>query len=181
MRKPFVAAAWLGAALLSLVGATTVLGHSGGGEEGLQVEPTSVTGGGSVVLAGSGLEPDDERVLVLVGPDLAVQLGTVTTDADGMFSKELAIPSHLPSGTYTFQAIGDETLTVDVAVTAASGAGGDTPAANAAGETVTPRQRSPLEVALLVGVIAALTAAGSLLVWRAERLGGGHEALHTTG
>ena len=47
-----------------------------------------------------------------------VEFGTVTTDAEGSFHKELVIPSHLPPGTYEFRAIGDETLTVALGILA---------------------------------------------------------------
>lgn len=171
MRRSFVFAAWLGATL-ALAGAATVLGHSGGGEASIQVEPANVTAGGTVVLAGTGLEPNSDRVLALVGPDLVVQFGTATTDAQGMFSKELTIPSHLPTGTYTFQAIGDETLTASLAVTAAAGGPGESPAANAPSETVTPRQRSPLELGLITAIVALAAVAGGLIVWKAERFRG---------
>lgn len=113
LRSASAAAALL--ALLAL-GGGTVLAHEGGaGEESVAVEPSSVTAGGSVVLAGSGLEPESERVLVLAGQGLVVEFGTVTTDAEGMSSQELTIPSHLPAGTYELRAIGDEILSAPLA------------------------------------------------------------------
>ena len=163
-----------------VLGGGTVLAHEGGaGTESLAVEPSSVTAGGSVVLAGSGLEPENERVLVLAGQGLVVEFGTVTTEAEGMFSKELAIPSDLPAGTYELRAIGDETLTAPLALTAADGAAG-APGPDAAAQAVVPRDRSPIELALLVGVVAILAAIGGLLVWRAERFRGDVGSLHTT-
>lgn len=149
-----------------------VMAHEGSGEETLDVEPSSVTAGETVVLAGSNLEPDSDRVLVLAGADLTVEFGTVTTDADGMFSKELTIPDHLPSGTYELRAVGDETMTVPLAVTAATGGAGASTAPDAANETVVARQRSPLELGIILGFVAVATAIGGWLVWRAERFRG---------
>ncbi len=174
MRRPLLLAAWLAAVLLSLLGSATALGHGGGGDEGLRVEPSTVTAGGSVVLAATGLEPDSDRSIELVGPDLVVELGTAATGADGMFSKEVTIPSHLPGGEYTFEVIGDETLTVPLAVMAAA-AGAGAPPTNDAAEILLPRSRSALELALLVGMVAVLVLSGGLLVWRAERIRGASE------
>jgi hypothetical protein len=171
MRRPHILAIGLGAAL-AFVAATAALGHSGSGEAAIQVEPASVTAGGTVVLAGTGLEATSDRVLTLVGSDLLIQFGTVTTDAEGMFSKELTIPSHLPGGTYTFQAIGDETLTVSLAVTAAAGGAAESPSANQANEVVVPRQRSPIELGFILALVALAVGVGGLLVWRAERFRG---------
>ena len=132
MRKAVPFAIVLGLAL-SLGTALAVAGHEGDGEAKIQAEPSSLTAGGTVVLAGSGLEPVSDRVLVLAGEGLTVEFGTVKTDAEGMFSKELTIPGHLPSGNYELRAIGDETLTTSLAITAAA-AGEVSPAADAAGE-----------------------------------------------
>lgn len=123
---------------LALGAAAVVIAHDPGEAE-IVVEPASVTAGDAVVLAGTGLEPDSDRVLVLAGEDLIIEFGTVTTDDEGMFQAELTIPSHLPSGTYEFRAIGDETLTVPLAI---SGAAASPP--TDAGETIMPRDRAPL-------------------------------------
>ena len=173
MRRSLPSAIALGLAL-SLGAAFAVMAHEG--EEGLEVEPASVTAGDTVVLAGSGLEPDNDRVLVLVGQDLTIAFGTVTTDAEGMFSKELTIPNHLPSGTYELQAIGDETVTTPLAVSAASGAADASAAPNAASETVVARQRGPVELGIILGFVAIAAALGGFLVWRAERFRGAQTA-----
>lgn len=171
MRKSRLLAMSLG--LLLSMGATIgVMAHEGSGEETIEVEPSSVTAGDSVVLAGSGLEPTNDRVLVLAGGDLIVEFGTITTDAEGMFSTELAIPSHLPSGTYELRAIGDETLTAALAVTAAAGGADASPSADVAGDAVVARQREPLELGLLIALAAVAAIVGGLLVWRAERIRG---------
>jgi hypothetical protein len=169
-RSPFLALA-LGASL-TLVAVAGVTAHSGGGGVQLAVEPNSIAAGGVVVLAGQGLEPNSDRVLVLVGPHDTVHLDTVTTDAQGMFSKQLTIPSHLPAGSYELQAIGDETLSVPLSITAAEGAPAALTATGGAADAVVTRSRAPVDMALLIGFVAFAAVVGGLLAWRAERLGG---------
>ncbi len=171
MRKPVPFAIVLGLAL-SFGAAVAVTAHEGTGEAKIEVEPSSVTAGDTVVIAGSGLEPDSDRVLVLVGEELTVEFGTVKTDGEGMFSKELTIPSHLPSGNYELRAIGDETLATPLAVTAATGAAEPSPAANDVKGTVVARDRSPIELASILAFVALSAVLGGLLVWRAEHFRG---------
>lgn len=171
--------------VLSLTLLPAVAAHEGGAAK-IEVEPPAVTAGASVIITGSGLEEDSERVLVLSGADLIVQFGTVTTDADGTFQKELTIPSHLPPGTYEFQAIGDETLTVPFGILEA-GPAGATPmpmpsmgpgGMSTAGpgpvdptNTVIARERGVLEMGLIGLIVLLAAAAGAFLVVRAEKLG----------
>src|SRR5450759_3597076 len=126
----------IASAVLLLAVALPASAHSGDAASGISVEPAQVTAGGTVVLAGNGLEPNSDRQINLVGPDVVVPFPTVTTDAQGMFAVTLTIPAHVPAGTYTFQAIGDETLTATCAVKAAAGVANAEPL-NAAAETVT--------------------------------------------
>ena len=170
MRRTTAFALTFGVALM-FAAAAAVLAHEGDGEAKIQVEPASVTAGDTVVLAGSGLEPDSDRVLVLAGEGLTVEFGTVRTDAEGMFSTELTIPNHLPSGNYELRAIGDETLTTPIAVTALAGAAAS-PGANDASETVMARERTPFELVLILVFVALAGIVGGLLVWRAERFRG---------
>lgn len=144
--------------------------HSGGEASGISVEPAQITAGETVVLAGNGLEPNSDRQINLVGPDVVVPFPAVTTDADGMFAVTLTIPDHLPSGTYTFQAIGDEILTTDCTITAASGMAVVEPNAESAA-LVTSRTRSSLELEIVGVLVAAAVVLGLLLIVRAERLG----------
>ena len=174
MRKPLPLAIAI-ASVLSLSAAVAVLGHAGTGEAQIVVEPATVTAGETVVLAGSGLEPDNDRVLVLAGEGLTVEFGTVKTDAEGMFSKQLIIPNHLVSGNYELRAIGDETLTTPLAVAAAAG-GAQPAAANDAKDTVVARERSPLELASILALVAAAALLGGLLIWGAERVRGASAA-----
>lgn len=150
----------------SFLTVTAVFGHSGDGQAKIEVEPSDITAGSTVILAGSGLEPDSDRVLVLAGQDLLVEFGTVRTDADGMLQQELSIPGHLPSGSYELRAIGDETLTVPLAITAVAGNEARMPPDD---QTVTSRQRSPIELGLLLAFVGLAALVGSLLVRRAER------------
>jgi len=147
-----------------------VFGHSGGEASGISVEPAQVTAGGTVVLAGTGLEPNSDRQINLVGPDVVVPFPAVTTDADGMFAVTLTIPDHLPAGTYTFQAIGDEILTADCTVMAAPGMAAAGPKNVAAG-LVTARSRSSLEIGIVGVLVGVATGLGVLLLVRAERVG----------
>ena len=172
MRRSLPAAIAFGV-LLSLGAGLGAMAHEGSGEETIEVEPSTVTAGETVVLAGSGLEPNDERVIVLVGQHDTIHLTEVETDAEGMFSLELTVPAHLPTGTYELQAIGDETLTAALAVTAASAAA-DPP--NSGEESVVARQRGPLEVGVIVALVAITAAIGAWLVWRAERFRGAQTA-----
>ena len=171
MRKSVMTAAVI-ALLLALGASGAAVAHEGSGEEEVVVEPAEVTAGDLVVAAGSGLEPDDERVLVLAGADLVVDFGTVTTDADGMFQIELTIPIHLPTATYELRAIGDETVTAQLAVTAAAGGADAPPGADAANQVVAPRERAAIEVAVILLLVALAAVAGGLLVWGAERVRG---------
>ncbi len=170
MRRAVIGAIAVALAL-ALGAAGAALAHEGSGEEEIVVEPAEVTAGDSVVVAGSGLEPDDERVLVLAGADLVVDFGTVKTDAEGMFQIELTIPSHLPSGTYELRAIGDETVTAQLAVTAAAG-GAEAPPAEDPNQAVVPRERTPVELGVILALVALAAVAGGFLVLRAERFRG---------
>ena len=105
-----------------------------------------------------------------MGPDVVVPFPKATTDASGMFAVTLTIPAHLPAGTYTFQAIGDETLTTELTVTAAAGAAAPAPA-NEALAIVTPRTRSGLELGIIGVLLVLAVGLGVVLVTRAERLG----------
>ena len=147
-----------------------VFGHSGGEASGISVEPAQVTAGGTVVLAGNGLEPNSDRQINLVGPDVVVPFPAVTTDADGMFAVTLTIPDHLPAGTYTFQAIGDEILTTECRVMPAPGIGAAEPK-NEAVDLVTARSRSGLELGIIGVLVDLAIGLGVLLVVRAERVG----------
>jgi hypothetical protein len=147
-----------------------VFGHSGGEASGISCEPSQVTAGGTVVLAGNGLEPNSGRQINLVGPDDIVPFPPATTDADGMFAVTLTIPAHLPAGTYTFQAIGDETLTTELTVTAAAGQVAPQPG-NEAAAAVTPRSRSGLDYGIIGVLLVVAVGLGVLLVTRAERFG----------
>ena len=156
--------------LLSVGIAATAAAHSGDEASGLSVEPDSLQAGGTVVLVGTGLEPDSDRVLVLAGPDETIELGTVKTDAQGMLQKEIKIPAHLPGGSYELRAIGDETLTVQLAVTAADGA--STAAGGSVSQaTVVPHERHLLEIGLLGAGVLVLLVLGTVLIVSAERFG----------
>lgn len=166
MRRFSLAPALLLAGGLTLATVAPALADEPGA--GISVEPAAVTAGDTVLLAGNGLESDDERILVLQGEDMAVQLGTATTDVDGMLDQEIEIPAHLPSGVYQLQAIGDETLEVEVQITAAEGG----PAAGEETDTAAvARERGSVELAIVLIGAGLLAAVGLLLVARSERFG----------
>jgi hypothetical protein len=156
--------------VLAFVLTLPAFAHSGGEASGISVEPVQVTAGGTVVLAGNGLEPNSDRQINLVGPDVVVPFPAVTTDADGMFAVTLTIPDHLPAGTYTFQAIGDEILTTECRVMPAPGMAAAEPK-NEAAALVTSRSRSSLEIGIVGVLVGVAIALGILLVVRAERVG----------
>ena len=158
------------AVVLAFTSVLPTLAHSGDAASGISIEPTQVTAGGTVVLAGNGLEPNSDRQINLVGPDTIVPFPKATTDADGMFNVTLTIPAHLPGGTYTFQAIGDETLTVEVQVLAAAGQAATEPT-NEAAAAVVPRNRSGVEFGVIALLLVVAVGGGLLLVIRAERFG----------
>ena len=155
------------AGLLLLVVAPAALAH---GQVSVVVTPSTVTAGDQVTLSVTGVEPDLERVIVLVGQGIVVQFPTVRTDATGSFTATVMIPYRLPGGTYRFEAIGDETLTGDLAVMAA--AGGIAAEAPADLSVPSSRTRSGLETALVVLFALVAVGVGAVLVLRAERLRG---------
>ena len=168
MRRPLPSALLLGGALLLLQAASVFADDPGAG---ITVEPAEVTAGQTVLLAGNSLEPDEERVIVLQGETITVNLGTAPTDADGMLSQEIQIPGHLPSGSYQLQAIGDETLQVELKVTAAEGGAANESTPDEAAIGI--RERTGIELGLIVVAALILGAIGALLVVRAERFRGG--------
>ena len=154
-----VAAAWL------LVLASQVSAH---GQVSVTVTPSTVTAGDPVTLQVSGVEPDQQRVIVLVGQGIVVEFPTVRTDSTGSFTTKVEVPSRLPGGTYRFEAIGDETLTGDVNVIAAAGG----IAAEVPPDLGVPatRTRSGVETGAIIAVAVLAMAAGALVVVRGEHI-----------
>jgi hypothetical protein len=153
----------LAAVLLALL-APSVMAH---GPASVSVDPMTVTAGEQVTISVTGVEPDQDRVIVLIGQGIVVPFPTVRTDASGSFTAQLLIPSRLPGGTYRFEAIGDETLTGDFDVIAAAGG----IAAQAPVDQTVPESRTrgaPETVAIAVlALVAGLI--GLALNLRAER------------
>lgn len=161
----------LGGVALAVLLALPVLAHSEGGGSGISVEPDSAQAGDTVVLAGTGLEANSDRVLVLAGPDITIDIGKVTTDAQGMFEQTIRIPIHLPTGRYEFRAIGDETLTAAVGITAAPGMGASASESSSADESVVAHHPQLLTEVAVIGAGLAVLLLGIFLVWKAERFG----------
>jgi len=154
------------AIVLGLAFAQSVFGH---GVTSVAVSPMTVTAGESVTISVSGVEPNQDRVIVLIGQGIVVPFPTVRTDASGSFTTNVTIPTRLPGGIYRFEAIGDETLTGDVDVVAAAGG----IAAQAPIEQGVPdsRLRPDIETVAIVGVALLAGLLGVALIVRAERLG----------
>ncbi len=157
----------LAATLLLAILAPSVLAH---GIVSVIVDPRTVTAGEDVTISVSGVEPDQDRVIVLIGQGIVIPFPTVRTDASGSFTAKLTIPSRLPGGTYRFEAIGDETLTGDVDVMAAAGG----IAAQAPAEQSVPesRTRGGLETAAMAALAVLVGLIGLAIVVRAERFRG---------
>jgi len=156
----------LSAGAVLTMAASPVWAHGSGAS--VEVAPDTITAGGKVTIVGENLEPNDKRILVLTGAGVTLDFGEVTTDAEGMFSKEITIPAHLPAAVYQVQAIGDEVLSATLNVEAAAGIASTAPAA--ASEPA-PRQRSGIELALVLALAAVTAGLGAVLILRGERLG----------
>ena len=151
----------------------SALAHGGGTEPTVELDPPQVTAGGTVTVVGEKMEPDSDRVIVLTGQDLLIQFGTVKTDAEGMFTLQVTVPSHLPGGVYQLQAIGDETISADLEVTAAAGMPSAGPVTQ---EEIQPRRVEGIGLVMLIAFVGLLVLAGGWLVMSAERLAGHHPA-----
>lgn len=148
------------AVLLLAVLAPSVFAH---GFVSVTVDPMTVTAGQNVTISVSGVEPDQDRVIVLIGQGIVVPFPTVRTDASGSFTATIAIPSRLPGGTYRFEAIGDETLTGDVDVIAAAGGiAAQAPALQDVPESRTRGEPEALAI-VVVAVLAGLLGLGLVL------------------
>lgn len=160
----------LAAALLLAVLAPAVFAH---GVVSVQINPMTVTAGEDVTISVAGVEPDQDRVVVLIGQGIVVPYPTVRTDATGSFTAKLTIPSRLPGGTYRFEAIGDETLTGDVEVMAAAGGiAAQAPAEQSVPET---RTRGSLETGAIAALALLAGLIGLVIIVRAEHVRGSSE------
>lgn len=164
-RKPLLAL--LAATLLLAILAPSVMAHD---TVSVTVDPNPVTAGEDVTISVAGVEPNQDRVVVLIGQGIAIPFPTMRTDSSGSFVATVTLPSRLPGGTYRFEAIGDETLTGDVSVVAAAGG----IAAQAPPDQAVPEARTrgvPEAGGIVVlAVLAGLIGLG--LVWGAERFRG---------
>ncbi len=156
----------LSAGALLTIAASPAWGHGSGAR--VEVEPDTITAGGTVTVVGENLEPNDKRILVLIGADVTLDFGEVTTDANGTFSEKITIPAHVPGAVYQVQAIGDEVLSATLNVEAAAGMASTAPAA---ASEPPPRQRGGIELAIILALTALAACLGVVLVLRAERLG----------
>lgn len=144
-----------------------VRAFSGDGRASVAAEPVAATAGTTITVTGTGLEPNADQVLVLDGGGVAVDFGSVRTDANGGFSKTVAVPGRLSSGSYALRTVGAETLTTTIEITAATEGTPSSPRVDAAVDTQS-RSSAVLAASLLTAVVILLAAA--VVAWRAERL-----------
>ncbi|MBI3747310.1 MAG: hypothetical protein HY262_00450 [Chloroflexi bacterium] len=152
--------------LLALV-APAVMAHD---TVSVNVDPNPATAGEDVTISIAGVEPNQDRVIVLIGQGIVIPFPTIRTDSSGSFVTTVTLPTRLPGGTYRFEAIGDETLTGDVSVEAAAGGiAAQAPADQAVPES---RARGAAEAGAIVALALLAGLIGLALVWRAERFRG---------
>ena len=162
-----VVAALLAVGAVIVAGAATAAAH---GNPEVKIEPNPATFGGEVTIEGEGFEEDAEISLVLEGVLGEVSLGSVTTDAEGLFSLTVELPSSAAPGSYRVRAAGaDDVAVADVRIQ--EGAGGAAPAAEHAAGVGFHAVDSAAEIAGFAGLAAALVVIGAALVWlpRAKR------------
>jgi hypothetical protein len=147
--------------LLTLGGGTVLATNADLLEPSVSVTPSTLAAGGTIVVAGSGLEPMSDRVIEQAGQDLTVELGSVTADAAGAFQAEFAIPLHLPPGAYELRAIGDRILATQLTVT--SGVAG------ASAGQADDEASMVATTLILLAAAGIMLAAGGVVAWRAER------------
>ena len=70
----------------------------------LTLSTTIVRAGGSFVASGQGFEAGEDITLTLFSTP--TYLGTVSADSAGAFSTVVTVPSGIPAGTHTLQAVG---------------------------------------------------------------------------
>ncbi|HEX7949587.1 MAG TPA: hypothetical protein VF494_04490 [Candidatus Limnocylindrales bacterium] len=133
----------------------------------IAVDPNPATAGDEVTLGVTGIDPNQDRAIVLVGQGIVVTFPSVRTDATGAFSTTVTLPSRLPGGTYRFEVIGDETLTGDIDVEAVAGGIAAQPPADQ--PMPASRARTPIELGVILVLAGAAGVVGLVLVLRAER------------
>jgi len=149
-------------AILALGGGTVLAVDADLLEPSVSVTPSTLAAGGTIVVAGGGLEPMSDRVAVMAGQELTVELGSITADAAGAFRAEFTIPSHLPPGAYELQVIGDRILATQLTVTS----GVDVASAGQADDEAS-MVATTLILLAAAGVVLATT---GIVAWRSERV-----------
>ena len=163
--RPFSRAVLATLALLAvsavIVGVTTARAH---GNPTVGVEPNPVAFGGDVTIEGEEFEEDAEISLVLEGVLGEISLGNVTTDAEGLFSVTVTLPSTAGPGSYRIRAVGaDDVAVADLRIL--EGEGGAAPAAEHEAGVGFHGLDSPAEIAGFAALAAVLVLAGVALLW----------------
>jgi LPXTG-motif cell wall-anchored protein len=137
----------------------------------VELGAASVVAGGKVTVSGTGFEADAALRFELRSDP--VDLGTVTADADGAFSRTLTIPANTPAGVHTLAVIladGTE-VTSQLTVTAAGGGGAVAPGTGGSGNAtdgalaVTGAESTPY----IVGAVVLLALGLGLFAMRRRR------------
>ncbi len=155
------------ALVLVALAAVIVLAVGKAGAHGnptVRVEPNPAVFGGEVTIEGEDFEEDAEISLVLEGVLGEVSLGSVTTDAEGLFSLTVELPSSAAPGSHRVRAAGaDDVAVADMRIQ--EGAGGAAPAAEHEAGVDFHRLDSAAEIAGFAALAAVLVLAGVALLW----------------
>lgn len=153
--------ALLAAGAVTVSGATPAAAH---GNPEVKIEPNPATFGGEVMIEGEGFEEDAEISLVLEGVLGEVSLGSVTTDAEGLFSLTVELPSSAAPGSYRVRAAGaDDVAIADVRILEAEG--GTAPAAEHEAGVGFHGVDSAAEIAGFAVLAGAMVLIALLILW----------------
>lgn len=92
--------------LIALLFVTPASAH--GDEPRIEISAERLNPGSVLDLRGVDFEFEEEVVLLLVGPQVEVPLGTVLADAEGIFLLTITLPPDLTEGTYVIRATTDD-------------------------------------------------------------------------
>lgn len=135
-----------------------VLAH--GGTE--VVVEGSVRSNALIEIEGEEFEPnDDVRIELLRGGSEPIELGRVTTDAEGQFRASLHVPARVEAGLYSLEAVGVESASVEVTVLEPLGEANEGERASQSVSSDRPAE----ETGALAAFAALLGLAGGALIW----------------
>lgn len=91
-------------------------------EPEIELDASEVAAGGQLTLSGTGFTSDAELTIEL--RSTPVEIGTVTTDADGSFTVTVTVPADTPAGLHTLAVVLPDGTEVTQALTVTAAAGG---------------------------------------------------------